>query len=142
MEKVVDNPEKDLTMTMETEGFLEMATLARCFLVSTSHAGPSDPMPRAPSIGKIFQSTMKYLRNLLPPIERLFLNEQMGEKQSVDALRSLVHMGQYLTSLASSNLNVPTIEKEEINLLKYRLEHLERDNTELAKELSFTEEAL
>ena len=50
-------------------------------------------------------------------------------------------MGQYLTSLISSNLNVLTMKKKEIDLLKYRLEHLERDNTELAKELDFIEEA-
>ena len=51
-------------------------------------------------------------------------------------------MGQCLASLVSFNLDVPMMEKEEIDLLKYWLEHLERDNIELAKELSFTEEAL
>ena len=51
-------------------------------------------------------------------------------------------MGQCLASLISSNLDVPTMEKEEIDLLKYRLEHLERDNTGLDKKLSHTEEAL
>ena len=45
-------------------------------------------------------------------------------------------------SLASSNLDIPMMEKEEIDLLKYRLEHLKKDNVELAKELSFIEEAL
>ena len=34
------------------------------------------------------------------------------------------------------------MEKEEIDLLNYWLEHLERDNTELAKELSLTKKAL
>ena len=45
-------------------------------------------------------------------------------------------------SLISSNLDVPTMEKEEIDLLKDRLEYLERNNTELVKKLSFTKEAL
>ena len=140
MEKVVDNPEKDLTMMMEIGGSLEMVTTARCFLASTSHMESSDSMPHAPSIEEILQSIVKYLRNLIPPVERLFLNEQRGEKRSVDILRSLIHVGQCLVSLTSFNLDVPTMEKE-IDLLKYRLEHLERDNTELTKELSFTEEA-
>ena len=47
-----------------------------------------------------------------------------------------------LASLVSFNLNVLTMEKEEINLLKYRLEQLERNNTELVKKLNFTKEAL
>ena len=51
-------------------------------------------------------------------------------------------MDQCLASLASSNLDVLTMEMEEIDLLKYRLKYLERDNTELAKELSFIEETL
>ena len=80
--------------------------------------------------------------NFLPSVERLFLNKQRGEKQSADALRSLVHIGQCLASLPSSNLSVSTMEKEEIDLLKYKLEHLEKDNVELAKKLNFIEEAL
>ena len=42
----------------------------------------------------------------------------------------------------SFNLNVSIMEKEEIDLLKYRSEQLERNNIELVKELSFTEETL
>ena len=76
MEKVVDNSKKDLTMMMETERSLEMETPAGHFLASIAHAGPSDPMPCAPSTEEILRSTMEYLRNLLSPIERLFLNEQ------------------------------------------------------------------
>ena len=52
-----------------------------------------------------------------------------------------MHVGQCLASLVSCYFNVSAIEKEEIDLLKYRLEHLERDNTELVKKLSFTKEA-
>ena len=51
-------------------------------------------------------------------------------------------MGRYLASLAISNLDIPMMEKEEINLLKYRSEQLERNNVELVKELNFIEEAL
>ena len=47
-----------------------------------------------------------------------------------------------LASLVSFNLNILTMEKEEINLLKYQLEQLERNNTELVKKLNFTKEAL
>ena len=47
----------------------------RRFLASIFHAGLSDPTPRTPSTGEILQSTTEYLRNLIPPIERLFLNE-------------------------------------------------------------------
>ena len=78
MEEAVDNSEKDLTKMIETRGFSEMATPAGHFLASTAHAGPSDAMPRAPSIRD--QSTVEYLRNLLLPVEKLFLNEQRGEK--------------------------------------------------------------
>ena len=75
MEKMVDNPEKDLTMMMETGGSLEMMTPAGYFLASTAHTGPSDLTPRAPSTVESLQSAMEYLRNLLSPVERLFLNE-------------------------------------------------------------------
>ena len=80
MEKVVDNSEKDLTTMMETGGSLEMVTPAGYFLASTSHAGSSDSTLHAPSIVESLQSMMEYLKNLLPLVERLFLNEQMGEK--------------------------------------------------------------
>ena len=129
MEKVVGNLEKDLAMTTKIERSLEMATPAWCFLASTSPVGPSNPMLRAPFAGENLQSMVEYLRNLLPPVERLFLNEQKGKKQSVDALRFFVHVGQCLASLTGSNVNVPSIEKEEIDLLKHRLEHLEKNNT-------------
>ena len=80
MEEVVNNSEKDLSMTIETRGSLEMATPVRHFLAFTTHAGPSDLIPRAPSTGEFLQSEVEYLRNLLPPVERLFVNEQRGEK--------------------------------------------------------------
>ena len=139
MEKMVDNPEKDLATTMETGGSLEMVTPTKHFLASTSYAGPSDLTPRAPSIEESLQSMVEYLRNLLPSVERLFLNEQRGEKVFTDALTFFVRARQ---CLVNSNLDVPTMEKEKIDLLKYRLEHLEKNNTELIKELRFTKETL
>ena len=60
IEKVVDNPKKDLATTMETGESLKMVTPTEHFLASTSHAGPSDSMSHAPSIGEIFQSTVEY----------------------------------------------------------------------------------
>ena len=57
-------------------------------------------------------------------------------------MRSFAYVGQCPASLVNSNLDAPTMKKEEINLLKYRLKHLERDNTELAKELNLIKEAL
>ena len=51
-------------------------------------------------------------------------------------------MGQYLASLVNSNLDVPVMKKDEMDLLKHRSEQLERNNVELVKKLSFTEEAL
>ena len=80
MEEAVDNSKKDLTTKMETGGSLEMATPVGHFLASTAHVGPSNSMLRAPSIGEILQSVVKYLRNLLPPVEWLFLNKQREEK--------------------------------------------------------------
>nr|XP_019708916.1 uncharacterized protein LOC105053460 isoform X1 [Elaeis guineensis] len=142
MEKAVDNPEMDLATTMEIGGSLKMVTPAGRCLASTSHVGPSDSFPHAPSVEENLQFMVEYLMNLLPPVERLFLNEQRGERRSADVLRSLVHVGQCLISLINSNLSTPMMEKEKIDLLKYKLEHLEKDNAELAKELSFTEEAL
>ena len=66
-----------------------------------------------------------------------------GERSDLPMLlRSLTYVGRYLTSLVSFNLNVSIMEKEEIDLLKYRSEQLERNNIELVKELSFTEETL
>ena len=99
-------------------------------------------MARAPSIWENLQSTVEYLRNLILPAQKLFLNKQREEKWSIDALRSFVYVGQYLASLVSSNLDVSMMEKKEIDLLKYRLEYLERNNTELVKELNFTKDAL
>ena len=51
-------------------------------------------------------------------------------------------MGQYLASLVNSNLDALIMEKEEIDLLKYRLKYLEKNNTELVKKINLTEDAL
>ena len=80
MEKAVDTPKKDLMTAMETERSLEIATSVSCFLASTSPTGSSDPMLRAPSVGENLQSIAENLRNLLPPVERSFLNKQKKEK--------------------------------------------------------------
>ena len=80
MEKVIDNLGMDLTTTIETGGSLEIATPVEHFLIFTSHARPLDLMPHAPSTGEILQSTVVYLKNLLLPAEKLFLNEQRGER--------------------------------------------------------------
>ena len=80
MEKVVDNPEKDLMMAMKIGRSLETVTPAWCLPASTSPVGPSNPMFHASSVGEKLQSTIEYLRNLLPLAERLFLDDQRGEK--------------------------------------------------------------
>ena len=88
-------------------------------LASTAPAGFSNLTLRAPSTRENLRSIVEYLTNLLSPIERSFLNEQREEKSSTDVLRSLMLVGQCLASLASFDLDVPVIEKEEIDLLKY-----------------------
>ena len=80
MEKMVDILEMDLATMMETRGSLEMATPVGHFLASTSYMGPSDSIPHAPSIEESLQSMVEYLMNLLPLVERLFLNEQKGKR--------------------------------------------------------------
>ena len=92
MKEAVDNPEKHLTTKMEIGGSLEMVTPTGHFFASTAHMGHLNPTSRIPSIGEILQSVVEYLRNLLPPVERLFVNEQRGEKWSTDALRSPAHV--------------------------------------------------
>ena len=63
MEKAIDNSKKDLATMMETEKSLKMVTPTGCFVTSTSHAGPSDSIPRDPSTEESLQSTAEYLKN-------------------------------------------------------------------------------
>ena len=46
MEETIDNPKKDLRSS-------KMVILVGCFLASTAHVGPSDPMSHTSSTGEI-----------------------------------------------------------------------------------------